>query len=142
MDRSAAATLPCPACGKLNRIQMERAGNSPRCGTCGTAIRVEQPVRITDRHFDRVVADAEIPVLVDFHADWCGPCKMMAPLLDDLARERAGKALVLKLDTDANPRTAGRFQIRGIPTLIVFEKGVEVRRQVGAMGREDLGNLL
>lgn len=142
MDSIKSASIPCPACGRLNRIRMDRAGDSPRCGKCAEPISLDRPVPITDQRFDRVIADAEVPVLVDFYADWCGPCKMMAPLLDDLARSREGQALVLKLDTEANPMTAGRFQIRGIPTLIRFERGQEVRRQVGAVGRERLENML
>lgn len=103
---------------------------------------MDRPIRITDAHFEKVVSDAQVPILVDFYADWCGPCKMMAPLLDDLARDRMGKAVVLKLNTDENPVTAQKFQIRGIPTLIVFENGAESGRQVGAVGRDGLEKLL
>ena len=80
-----------------------------------------------------MVRETTLPVLVDFYADWCGPCRMMAPAVHDLARESAGRALVAKLDTDAAQRTAARFQIRGIPTVIVFRNGREVRRESGVM---------
>lgn len=103
---------------------------------------MDRPIRVTDANFDKVVADADVPVLVDFYADWCGPCKIMAPLLDDLARNRMGRAIVLKLNTDENPEAARKFQIRGIPTLIAFENGVERNRQVGAVGKEMLERLL
>ena len=78
-------------------------------------------------------AETEVPILVDFYADWCGPCKMMAPAVETLARESVGRALVAKLDTDAAQRTASRFQIRGIPTSIVFKNGREMKRQTGAV---------
>jgi thioredoxin len=97
---------------------------------------------VTDAEFDRVIADAEVPVVVDFYADWCGPCKMMAPLFDDFAREHKGQALVAKMDTDASPATPQRFGVRGIPTLIVFRNGKEVARQVGAVPKAMLEQLL
>ena len=126
-------TLPCPACGKWNRIRADKAANGPKCGSCGAAIALDRPVKLDDTSFDRVLAESDVPVLVDFYADWCGPCKMMAPSIDALAKETAGKALIAKLDTDAAQRSAGRFQIRGIPTSIVFVGGREVKRQTGAI---------
>jgi thioredoxin len=90
-------------------------------------------VKLDDATFDRVIAETEIPIFVDFYADWCGPCKMMAPSVETLARETVGRVLVAKLDTDAAQRTASRFQIRGIPTSIVFKNGREVKRQTGAV---------
>ena len=86
---------------------------------------------ITDAEFGKVVSTADVPVVVDFYADWCGPCKMMAPALDEFAREQMGRVLVLKLDTEVNQTTAQRFGIKGIPTLIAFENGEEARRHVG-----------
>jgi thioredoxin len=88
------------------------------------------------------VGGSEIPVLVDFYADWCAPCKVMAPVLDDFARTHTGEALVVKLDTDRNPKTAQDFDIRGIPTLVVFKNGAEVDRRIGAVAREELETLL
>ncbi|HEU4830346.1 MAG TPA: thioredoxin domain-containing protein [Gemmatimonadales bacterium] len=86
---------------------------------------------MTDATFDRVLAGTNAPVLVDFHADWCGPCRMMEPVLDNFAGAHAGRMLLLKLDTDANPGVAGRFGIRGIPTLIAFRNGREIGRHTG-----------
>lgn len=126
-------TIRCASCGKWNRIRADRAGNGPKCGSCGTAIPLDHPIHLDDESFDRVIAETDVPVLVDFYADWCGPCKMMAPSVDTLARESVGRALVAKLDTDAAQRTAARFQIRGIPTLIVFDHGREVKRETGAV---------
>ena len=94
---------------------------------------VDRPVLLDDESFDRVIAETEVPVLVDFYADWCGPCTMMAPSVETLARETVGRALVAKLDTDRAQRSAARLQIRGIPTSIVFVGGNEVARQTGAV---------
>ena len=99
---------------------------------------LDRPVQVSDQDLERVVRDSDVPVLVDFHADWCGPCKMMAPVLDELAREQAGGLLVAKLDTDRNPTMAVRYDISGIPTLIVFRGGREVAREVGAVPKPRL----
>jgi thioredoxin 2 len=136
------ATVPCPACGRLNRVDLARAKDGPKCGACGLPIPLDRPVAVTDETMERVVRDTEVPVLVDFWAEWCGPCKMMAPLLDDLARERAGEILVAKLDTDRNQGMARRFDIRGIPNLIVFRGGREVAREVGAIPKPRLNALV
>jgi thioredoxin 2 len=136
------ATVACPFCSKLNRVDLSRATNRPTCGECGKPLLIDRPLKVTEQHFDRMIADSEVPVLVDFYADWCGPCKMMAPILDELAQKWMGKALILKLDTDRNPQVSARFQIRGIPTLILFENGREVQRQVGAAPKQILEKML
>ncbi len=135
-------TIPCPSCGRLNRIDASRAGDGPKCGACGTPMALDHPLHLTDATFDRVIGGTDVPVLVDFYADWCGPCKMMAPSVERLARESVGSALVAKLDTDASPRTSQRFQIRGIPTSIVFRGGREATRQTGAVPFETLRSML
>ncbi len=135
-------TLRCASCGKWNRIRADRAANGPKCGACGTAIALDHPMHLDDASFDRVIAETDVPVLVDFYADWCGPCKMMAPSVDTLARETVGRALVAKVDTDQAQRTASRFQIRGIPTSIVFQGGREVKRQTGAVPLSTLRAML
>jgi thioredoxin 2 len=130
---SAHVTLPCGACGRWNRIAAKRMTDGPKCGVCAAPLRLDHPVMLNDGTFDRVVRESALPVLVDFYADWCGPCRMMAPAVDELARTSGGQALVAKLDTDASQRVAARFQIRGIPTVIVFRDGREVRRQSGVL---------
>jgi thioredoxin 2 len=132
----------CIFCGTANRVHLSRLSEGPRCGSCGRPIRLDRPLPVTDAAFDKVIAGSSVPVLVDFYADWCGPCKMMAPVLDDFARRHLGEVLVLKLDTDAHPETPARFGIKGIPTLIAFEHGREVRRQVGAVQAADLEKLV
>jgi thioredoxin 2 len=126
-------TLPCSACGRWNRISARRMTDGPKCGVCAAPLHLDHPVLLTDASFDRVIRETTLPILVDFYADWCGPCRMMAPAIDELARTSAGKALVAKLDTDASQKVAGRYQIRGIPTVIVFRNGREERRQSGVM---------
>ena len=126
-------TLPCPACGRWNRIAARRMTDGPKCGVCAAPLNLLHPVALTDATFDRVLQETSLPILVDFYADWCGPCRMMAPAVDELARTSAGHALVAKLDTDASQKVASRYQIRGIPTVIVFRNGREERRQSGVM---------
>ena len=99
---------------------------------------LDRPIHLDDETFSRTIAESEVPVLVDFYADWCGPCKMMAPYVDEIAREKQGVALVAKLDTDRAQRTASGFNIRGIPTTIVFKNGKEAARQTGAMPKAGL----
>jgi thioredoxin len=110
----------------LNRVQ---AG--PKCAHCGRPIHLDRPVRVTDANFDKVIQGASAPIVLDLYADWCGPCRMMAPTLDEFAAKHQGKVLVLQLDTDRNPQVAGRLNIRGIPTLIAYRDGKEQRRHVG-----------
>lgn len=136
------ATVACPFCQTLNRVDLERLTNQPKCGKCGKPILLDRPIALSDDTFDRVTTDTTVPVLVDFYADWCGPCKIMAPVLDDIAHRRSGEILVTKLDTDRNPLTGRRFGVRGIPTLILFRKGKEVARRVGAVPAADLDALV
>jgi thioredoxin len=103
---------------------------------------LDRPVRVLGDDFERLVEDAGVPVLVDFYTDWCGPCKVMAPLLDEFAAENVGKVLVAKLDTDANPAVAMQMGIRGIPTLVLFRDGSEVARQTGAVPRQAVDAML
>lgn len=137
-----AATVACPFCATLNRVDLARIADRPRCGQCGRPILLDRPLAVSDATFERVVADTTVPVLVDFYADWCGPCKIMAPILDDVARQRAGEVLVTKLDTDRNPATTERFDIRGIPTLMLFWQGREAARCTGAVPRADVDRML
>jgi thioredoxin 2 len=132
----------CVFCEAANRVDLSRLSEGPKCGKCGRPIRLDRPLPVTDATFEKVITGAGVPVLVDFWADWCGPCKMRAPILDEFARQHTGEVLVLNLDTEANPAIPARFGIRGIPTLIVFEHGREIRRQVGAVPAAELGKLV
>ena len=128
----------CTSCGTSNRVDLARLGDGPKCASCGKALRLDRPRPVTDGDFQRTIDGASVTVLVDFYADWCGPCHAMAPALDDFASNRAGDVLVLKLDIDANPQTARQFSIRSIPTLIAFRDGRELRRHVGMADRHAL----
>jgi thioredoxin 2 len=127
--------IRCPACGTLNRIPADRVGAPARCGKCKTALQTAAPVAVTDATFESVVAGAGAPVLLDCWADWCGPCHALAPTIDALARDYAGRVIVAKLDVDANPATAARFEVRGIPTVLLFDRGQLVDRLVGVQPR-------
>ena len=130
-EAGTAITLRCPFCLTLNEVALGRAAHRPRCGSCGKPMLLDRPVRVEEEDFGRTVLQTPAPVLVDFYADWCGPCKAMAPLLDEVAREEVGRLLVVKVDTDRAPGLSQRFGIRGIPTLIGFQGGEEVGRTVG-----------
>jgi thioredoxin 2 len=133
--------VSCPFCSAANRVDLARLSAGPKCAKCGKPLRLDRPQRVTDQDFERTVTGSTVPVLVDFYADWCGPCKVMAPTLDQFARHRAGETLVLKLDTEASPLTAARFGIRGIPTIIAFQGGKERGRHVGVADMKALESL-
>jgi thioredoxin 2 len=136
------ATVACPFCGTLNRVDLARLADRPTCGECKRPILLDRPIAVSDASFERVIADTDVPVVVDGYADWCGPCKIMAPILDDFARDRAGEVLVTKLDTDRNAATAERLGVRAIPTLIVFRGGREAGRRAGVMSHSELDALV
>ena len=135
-------TVRCQFCETWNRIDASRAADRPKCGQCAKPMLLDRPLTLTDETFARTIADSEIPVLVDFYADWCGPCKMMAPFVDELAAKHLGRALVAKLNTDLSQKTAVAHQIQGIPTVIVFDGGKVVARQSGAVKTPQLEELL
>jgi thioredoxin 2 len=142
MESTPNATVACQFCSTLNRISLDRLAQGPKCGSCGRPILLDRPLHVGDDTFQQVLAGTDIPVLVDFYADWCGPCKIMAPIMDQLAHDRQGDVLVLKMDTDRNPVTPSGFGIRGIPTMILFHQGRETARQTGAVPRPAIDSLL
>ena len=135
-------TLRCQFCSAWNRIDASRAHQRPTCGQCSRPFLLDRPFPLTDETFERTIAESEIPILVDFYADWCGPCKMMAPFVDSIAARYQGRALVAKLNTDLSQQTARAFDIRGIPTTIVFSGGKAVNRQSGAMPEANLAAMI
>lgn len=123
----------CPHCGKTNRLPTERAGQQPDCGACGKPLFAGRPVEIDDARFHDYLERTDLPVVVDFWASWCGPCRMMAPHFEQAAKKLAGRVQFLKVDTDANPQLSQQYSIRSIPTIALFRGGREVRRSAGAM---------
>ncbi len=133
--------VACAFCSTLNRIDLTKLSQRPKCASCQRPILLDRPVKATAASYDKMLTGTTVPVLVDFYADWCGPCHQMAPTLDEFAKQRAGRVLVLKLDTDADPTIAGRYGIRGIPTLIAFDSGRERARHVGVADLKALETL-
>jgi len=125
--------IGCPSCGTLNRVPPERLAEGPSCGKCKAALLDGKPVPVSEASFDAAVLRTELPVVVDFWADWCGPCHAMAPGFERAAAELKPRVRFAKLDTEAAPGIAARYGIRGIPTLILFQAGKEAARVSGAM---------
>ena len=132
--------LPCPSCGQKNRLTYERLGHEVRCAKCKQALPAPSaPIDVhSSADFDRLVAHASIPVVVDYWAPWCGPCRMVAPELQKVAARQAGKAIVVKVNTDELSDLGERHRIQSIPTLAIFAGGREVSRSVGARPAEEI----
>ena len=125
--------VACPGCGATNRLPAGRIDEAPTCGRCGKPLLQGQPLELTDGNFDAVVGATRLPVLVDFWAPWCGPCRTMAPAFEQAGRQLAGRALLVKVNSDDNPALSQRYGIRSIPTLVRLDGGRESERQSGAV---------
>ena len=137
--------IRCPACGVTNRVPQDKIDQErePVCGRCKTPLLVStKPMTVTDATFSAEVERSPLPVLLDLWAAWCGPCQMMAPMVDELAAEMAGRVRVAKLNVDENPVTATRFNVRSIPTLLVLKAGREIDRLVGVQPKAEIARRL
>ena len=125
--------IACAACGATNRVPAARLSEDPSCGRCGAALLPGEPVELTDANFEQVATRTGLPLVVDFWAPWCGPCRAMAPAFEQAAAQLKGRAVLAKVNSDENPGLAARYGIRSIPTLVRLEGGREVNRVSGAL---------
>jgi thioredoxin 2 len=130
--------IVCPHCQSINRVPAAKLTYAPNCGRCKQPLFTGEPIELTDASFARYAERSDIPLLVDFWASWCGPCKMMAPQFEQAARLLEPRVRLAKVNTEAEPSLATRFGIRSIPTLVLFQGGREIARQAGAMGAQDI----
>ncbi len=130
--------VACPHCGAMNRLPRTRLGEAPNCGHCHRALFVGKPVALTSADFDTHALRSGLPLLVDFWAPWCGPCRTMAPQFEAAARSLEPRVRLAKVDTEAEPALGARFGIRSIPTLLLLHGGREIGRQSGAIGAEQI----
>jgi thioredoxin 2 len=130
--------IVCPECLTVNRVPGERLRQAPNCGQCHRPLFTGQPITLTAANFHKQVRRNDVPIVVDFWAPWCGPCKMMAPAFEQAARELEPDVRLAKVDTEAEPVLGNELGIRSIPTLVIFERGREIARRSGAVGANDI----
>lgn len=134
--------LRCPACDQQNRIPVARLSERPRCGKCHQSQLLSHPVAVDEATLAELIRESKLPVLADFWAPWCGPCRTVAPVLDELAKRRGGEVLFVKVNVDENQRASAQHKVSGIPALVLFDKGAERDRLVGAHPQRNIEALI
>lgn len=133
----------CASCGKANRIPARHLADTGRCGACKAPLQaIAEPIEVGVSEFDEIIRDSKVPVLVDFWAEWCGPCRMAAPHVEQTARDMAGRAVVLKVDTQRHPELAARYRVQGIPNFAVFNHGGLHFQQAGLVDADTMKSWL
>ncbi len=130
--------IVCPHCSAVNRIPASRLADKPICGKCKQPLFTGHPIELTDQNFAKFIAKSDVPVVVDFWAEWCGPCKMMAPAFAEASVQLEPNIILAKLNTEVAQQTAAQFGIRSIPSIIIFKNGKEVLRQAGALNTQQI----
>ena len=130
--------IVCPSCNAKNRVPEDKLTEQPTCGQCHNTLVPLAPIELNEQNFSQFITGSDLPIFIDLWADWCGPCKMMAPQFEEAASLLEPKVRLAKVNTEAEPHLAAQFGIRSIPTLILFRGGHEVARQAGAMGAQDI----
>jgi thioredoxin 2 len=142
MTTSTLLNIPCPHCNVTNRVPTTRLGEKPKCGKCQDTLFTGAPINLTDANSVKHISKTDLPVLVDFWASWCGPCKSMGPVFSQAAHQMEPNVRFAKVDTEAAQQTAAKYNIRSIPTLILFRHGKEIARQAGALNPQQLNQWL
>ena len=133
----------CEACGRKNRVPAAKLAANGRCGACAAELRAQDaPLEVTTAEFDEIASGAEVPILVDFWAEWCGPCRMAAPAVEQVAKQASGRALVLKVNTERHPELAQRYAVRALPNFVVLRRGQVVRQEAGLADARTLAQWL
>lgn len=134
--------IVCPHCQKVNKIPKKDSYTRANCGSCKNSLLDTSPIELNESNFDHVIVNSDIPIIVDFWAPWCGPCKMMGPIFNDVANKYPLKALFVKVNTEVEHSLASKYQIKSIPTIVVYKNGLEIKRVSGALDPLKLSHLV